>query len=175
MHKLLDALWAYQTAYRTPIRMSPFWLIYGKACHLPVELKHQAYWAIKKLNLSLYEAGKQRLLQLQELQELRNDTYENTSIYKEEMKAFYDRHIRRRSFQVNEKVWHYNSCLKLFPRKLCSRWDGLYVVLELFDAGFVLISDIKSGQNFKGNGHCPKLYLTTKLLAPATIVFSNSE
>ena len=61
-HKLPDALWAYQTAYRTPIRMSPFWLIFGKACHLLVELEHRAYRVIKKLNLSLDEARKQQLL-----------------------------------------------------------------------------------------------------------------
>ena len=103
-HKLPDALLAYQMAYKTPIGMSLFRLIFGKSCHLPVELEHRAYWAIKKLNLSLDEAGKHGLLQLQELQELRHDAYENAKIYNEKTKAFHDRHIRRRTFKVNEKV-----------------------------------------------------------------------
>ena len=81
-------------------------------------------------------------------------------IYKEKMKAFHDRHIRRRSIQVNDNVWLYNSRLKLFLGKLRSRWDGPYMVLDLFDEGFVLISDIKSGRQFKVNDHHLKSYLT---------------
>ena len=97
-HKLPDALWTLQAAYKTPMEMSLFWLIFGKACHRPIELEHRAYWAIKKLNLSLDEARKQQLLQLQELQELRHDVDENAEICKEKTKAFHHQHIRRRSF-----------------------------------------------------------------------------
>ena len=116
----------------------------SSACHLPIELEHRDYWELKKLNLSLDKAGKHRVLQLQELQELRREAYENAEIYKEKNKVFHDTNIRRRTFHVNEKVWLYNSCLKLFPGKLHSRWDGPYVVMESFDNRSVLIFDPKS-------------------------------
>ena len=70
--------------------------------------------------------------------------------------------IKRRTFHINEKVWLYNSRLKLFPSKLHSRWDGPYVVVESFDNGSVLISDPKSSKQFKVNGHHLKPYLTAE-------------
>ncbi|GKB00235.1 reverse transcriptase domain-containing protein [Tanacetum coccineum] len=81
--KLNDALWAFRTAYKTPTWCTPFRLVYGKACHLPVEILHKAHWALKQCNMDLMLTSGSRLMQLKELAELRDNAYENTRIYKE--------------------------------------------------------------------------------------------
>ncbi|XP_023747716.1 uncharacterized protein LOC111895902 [Lactuca sativa] len=133
--------------------MSPFILVFGKPCHLPVELDHRAFWAVKQCNFNIDEAGKHRKLQLQELEELRNDSYENLRIYKEKTKLFHDKSITRKHFEPGHRVLLYHSRLKLFPGKLRSRWIGPFVVLKVFEHGAVKIQSEETGQIFKVNGH----------------------
>ena len=122
-------------------------------------MEHQAYWAIRTFNSDLTQAGTQRLLQLNELDELRRESYESSRIYKERLNFFHDKTIAQKTFEPNKKVLLYSSRLHLFPGKFHSRWTGPFIIKVVFPYGAVEIENPKTGKSFKVNGQRLKPFL----------------
>ncbi|CAM8947845.1 unnamed protein product [Rhodiola kirilowii] len=142
--KLDDAMWAYRTAYKTPI----------------------------ELNMDMKAAGEKRILQLHELDEIRLDSYENARIYKERTKKWHDKRIVCREFNEGERVLLYNSHLRLFPGKLRTKWSGPYTVERAHPDGHVEIS-VEGGKTMVVNGQRLKHYHVLKHLAPPAGIDDN--
>nr|GEY61688.1 reverse transcriptase domain-containing protein [Tanacetum cinerariifolium] len=123
--KLDDALWAFRTAFKTPIGCTPYKLVYEKSCHLPIELKHKAYWALKHVNFDLKTVGVHWKLQLNELCD---HAYENSLIFEERTKKLHDSKIKNRIFNVGDQVLLLTSHLKIFSGKLKTRWSGPFTI-----------------------------------------------
>nr|GEU69546.1 reverse transcriptase domain-containing protein [Tanacetum cinerariifolium] len=141
-------------SYKTPIGCTSYKLVYGKACHLSIELEHKAYWPLKHANFDLQTEGDHKKVQLNEL---RDQAYENSLIYKEKTKRPHDSKIKDRVFNIGDRVLLFNSRLNIFFGKLKSRWSGPFTISHVFPYGTVDLSQ-PDEPNFKVNGHRLKHY-----------------
>nr|GFB19069.1 reverse transcriptase domain-containing protein [Tanacetum cinerariifolium] len=114
-------------------------------------------FSIQHANFDLKTAGDHRKLQLNELNELRDQAYENSLIYKERTKKLHDDKIKNRIFNVGDQVLLFNSRLKIFSGKLKSRWSGPFTISKIYPYGTAKLIH-PDGCNFKVNCHRLKHY-----------------
>ncbi|GJQ99164.1 reverse transcriptase domain-containing protein [Tanacetum coccineum] len=174
--KLDDALWAFRTAYKHRLGVTPYsWLRKRPAiCQL---IRNTRPNGLYYTNFDLKTAGDHRKVQLNELNELRDEAYENSLIYKEKTKRIHDSKIKNRVFNVGDRVLLFNSRLKIFSGKLKTRWSGPFTITQVFPYGTIELSQ-NSGPNFKVNGHRLKHYFggdVPQLVVPDLHTFPNVQ
>ena len=125
-----------------------------------MEIEYKAWWAVKKLNLDMGRAGLKRLLDINKIEELRNDAYLNSKNAKDKLKRWHDQLIARKHFQKGDQVLFYEYKLHLFPGKLKSRWTGPFTIQEVYLNGSIDLLNARDNRVFKVNGQRLKPYAT---------------
>jgi hypothetical protein len=115
---------------------------------------------VRELNRDFKLAGKKSFLDLSSLDEWRNEAYENARLFKEKVKQWHDRRILKREFHVGEKVLLYRSCLRFFAGKLLSKWEGPFIIEDVYHSGAIKIASLKDNTTQVVNGQRLKHYIS---------------
>jgi hypothetical protein len=157
--RLPEALWAYRTTWRNTTGHTPYELVFGKQILLPIEFQIHTFRLAAELGLDLSEAQKHRVMQLNELGEMRQDALQRTILVQSQRSKWHDKYIKKKHFQPGDWALLFDSKYKTFKGKLTTRWLGPYEVETVFDNGSVKIKTIDDSQNsFVVNGHRLKVY-----------------
>ena len=152
-------MWAYRTAYKNPMGMSPYKMVYGKTFHLPLDLEHKAFSIVRELNANPKLAGEKRLMNLTSLDEWRSEAYESAKMSKEKVKKWHDRRILKHEFNVGDKVSLFRSRFRFSPGKLLSRWEGPFHIEEVYRSCTIKINIFEGTKPQVVNGQRLKHYM----------------
>ncbi|XP_014503241.1 uncharacterized protein LOC106763583 [Vigna radiata var. radiata] len=158
---------------KTSMGLSPFQLVYGKACYLPVEMEHRALWALKFLNFDPHETQNKRRRQILELEEMRLHAYDSSRSYKEKVKFYHDRKLIKRVFNPGHQVLLFNSRLKLSLGKLKSKCSRPFMVKNVHPHGAIELVDLVVGdpqRSWVVNGQRLKHYMGGEVERLSTVM-----
>ncbi|XP_017442990.1 uncharacterized protein LOC108348005 [Vigna angularis] len=127
---------------KTAIGLSPFQMVYGKACHLPVEMEHRALFPLKFLNYDSCDTAEKRRRKIIELEEMWLHAYDSSKNYKEKVKFYHDKKLVKKVFNPRQQVLMFNSRLKLFPGKLKSKWSDPFMIKNVLPHGAVELTNL---------------------------------
>ena len=157
--KLTEALWAYRITWKNSTGFSPYQLVYGKQVLLPIEFQIHTFKLAADLGMDLSEAQKERLLQLNQLDEIRQAAIEHNTLIQQERAQWHDKFIKKKQFHVGDWALLFDSKFKDFKAKFTTHWLGPYEIVDVYDNGSVKLKTIDDeAHQFVVNGHRLKLY-----------------
>src|SRR4051812_6779784 len=139
--------------------MSLYKMVYGKACHLPLELEHKAFWVVRELYADPKLASEKRLMNLTSLDEWRGEAYESAKMFKEKVKKWHDKRILKHEFNVGDKVLLFRSRFTFSPGKLLSIWEGPFHIEEVYRSDAIKINNFEGTKPQVVNGQRLKHYM----------------